>query len=101
MTIRVGPSKLTRYEKARIVGARSLQLSMGAPILIFVPEEVKDIIDISILELEEGVLPITIRRSLPDGTYQDIPLNWLLEKKTPPSQDVTPSDSFSHVLSFA
>jgi len=76
--ILIGPPKLTKYERARIVGARALQLSMGAPILISVPENVRDFIDIALMELEEGVLPITIRRTLPDGTYQDIPLSWLL-----------------------
>ena len=76
--ILIGPPKLTKYERARIVGARALQLSMGAPILISVPENVRDFIDIALMELDEGVLPITIRRTLPDGTYQDIPLSWLL-----------------------
>ena len=76
--ILIGPPKLTKYERARIVGARALQLSMGAPILISIPENVRDFIDIALMELEEGVLPITIRRTLPDGTYQDIPLSWLL-----------------------
>jgi DNA-directed RNA polymerase I, II, and III subunit RPABC2 len=82
--VTIGPPKLTRYERARIIGARALQLSMGAPILVLMPEPVKDLIDIAILELEEGVLPITIRRTLPDATYQDIPLRWLIEAK--PSQ---------------
>lgn len=72
--IRIGPPKLTRFEKARIVGARALQISLGAPILVELPEEVTDPIDIALKELEENVLPITIRRRLPDGTYQDISL---------------------------
>lgn len=75
----VGPPKLTKYERARIVGARALQISMGAPLLISVPEEVKDLINMALIELEEGVLPITIRRTLPDGTHQDVPLIWLIE----------------------
>ncbi|MEM2530209.1 MAG: hypothetical protein QXL32_03695, partial [Candidatus Bathyarchaeia archaeon] len=37
--------------------------------------------DIALLELEEGVLPISIRRVLPDGTSQNIPLKWLLKKR--------------------
>ena len=81
MEIRIGPSKLTRFEKARIVGARALQISMGAPVLIEVPEDVKDPIEIALMELEAGVLPITIRRTLPDGTYQDIPLSVLLRPR--------------------
>jgi DNA-directed RNA polymerase subunit K/omega len=53
---------------------------MGAPILVKLPENVKDSVEIALYELEKGVLPITVRRRLPDGTYQDIPLKWLLEK---------------------
>jgi len=84
LRVTVGPPKLTKYERARIIGARALQLAMGAPILASTPEYVRDLIDIAIIELEEKVLPITIRRTLPDRTYQDIPLSWLLEgEKTP------------------
>jgi DNA-directed RNA polymerase subunit K/omega len=77
----IGPPKLTRFEKARIVGARALQISMGAPILIDVSEGFSSLIDIALKELDAGILPMTIRRTLPDGTYQDIPLKWLLEEK--------------------
>ena len=64
-----------------MVGARALQISMGAPILVDVPEGYSSPIDIALRELEAGILPITIRRTLPDGTYQDIPLKWLLEEE--------------------
>ena len=74
----IGPPKLTRFERARIVGARALQIAMGAPTLMEPSENVSNPIDIAIRELDSGVLPITIRRTLPDGTYQDIPLKWLL-----------------------
>ena len=74
----VGPPKLTRFERARIVGARALQIAMGAPTLMEPSENVSNPIDIAVQELESGILPITIRRKLPDGTYQDIPLKWLL-----------------------
>jgi DNA-directed RNA polymerase I, II, and III subunit RPABC2 len=80
----VGPPKITRFEKARIVGARSLQISMGAPILLELDENLSSggtglnsPIAIALKELEIGILPITIRRTLPDGTFQDIPLKWL------------------------
>ena len=72
----VGPPKITRFEKARIVGARALQISMGAPILVDAAENTNPI-DIALVELSAGILPITIRRTLPDGTFQDIPLKWL------------------------
>lgn len=79
--IRVGPPKLTRFERARIVGARALQISMGAPLLTELSADVSDPIDIAIKELEIGVLPITIRRTLPDGAHQDIALSHLLKTK--------------------
>ena len=75
----MGPPKITRFEKARIVGARALQISMGAPILLEINEAISNPIDIALEELEGGILPITIRRTLPDGTFQDIPLKWLLK----------------------
>ena len=73
----VGPTFLTRFERARITGARSLQLSLGAPALIKVPEEVKDSVTLASLELDAKALPISIRRVLPNGMYQDIPADWL------------------------
>jgi DNA-directed RNA polymerase subunit K/omega len=53
---------------------------MGAPILVEVSESSSSPIDIALDELNAGMLPMTIRRTLPDGTYQDIPLKWLLEE---------------------
>ena len=52
----------TRFEKARIVGARALQISMGAPTLIKVPKEVISPIDIAMLEFKEEAIPITVKR---------------------------------------
>jgi len=75
----IGPPKLTRFEKARIVGARALQVAMGAPILVEPSKALSNPIDIALKELEAGTLPITIRRTLPDGTHQDVPLRWLLQ----------------------
>lgn len=62
------------------MGARALQISMGAPILVEVSEGLTSPIEIALKELGAGILPMTIRRTLPDGTYQDIPLKWLLEE---------------------
>ena len=60
----------TKYEKARIVGARALQLSMGAPPLIKMDKiELQKIkyspVEIAKLEFDAGILPITIKRPLP------------------------------------
>jgi|GEM_PF-589140 DNA-directed RNA polymerase subunit K/omega len=63
----IGPPWLTRFEKARILGARATQLAMGAPPLIEVPPNVKDPLEIAKLELEKGVLPLVIKRKLPNG----------------------------------
>jgi len=52
---------------------------MGAPILVEPSQSTSNPIDIAIKELELGILPITIRRTLPDEAYQDIPLKWLLK----------------------
>lgn len=57
--------KLTRYEKARIIGARALQLSMGAPTLIKLSGDFIEPLNIAIKELEVGVIPITVKRSMP------------------------------------
>lgn len=75
----IGPPKVTRFEKARIIGARALQIAMGAPILVAPERKLMSPIDIALQEFETGVLPMTIRRTLPDGTYQNIPLSWLLK----------------------
>ena len=72
--ILMGPPTLTRFEKARIMGARALQLSLGAPPFIDIPINAATSLDISMKELEERVIPITIRRVLPNGDYQNIPL---------------------------
>jgi DNA-directed RNA polymerase subunit K len=54
--------KYTRFERARIIGARALQISLGAPILVEVAEEIIDPIEISILEYNKGVIPMTVKR---------------------------------------
>ena len=73
----IGPTRITRFEKARITGARSLQLSLGAPAFIEVPQDVRDSVTLATLELDAKALPISIRRVLPNGVYQDIPIVWL------------------------
>jgi len=74
--ITIGPPTLTRFEKARIMGARALQLSLGAPPFIPIPKTARISLDISMEELEQRVIPITIRRVLPNGDYQNIPIDY-------------------------
>ena len=73
----IGPPTLTRFERARIIGARSLQLSLGAPTLVDSSTKFNDTISIAVAELNSRVLPISIRRILPNGLFQDIPIDWL------------------------
>lgn len=75
--IKIGPPKLTRFERARIVGARSLQLAMGAPAFIPMEGAYRGPIESAMLELEADALPLSIRRSLPNGITQDIPIKAL------------------------
>lgn len=64
------PSEFTKYETARIIGARALQVAMDAPILLKISKEKLDSIrhdplKIAELEFEENVLPISVHRPLP------------------------------------
>lgn len=72
----IGPPTLTRFEKARIMGARALQLSLGAPPFITIPQTARISLDIAMEELEKRVIPIVIRRVLPNGDYQNIPIDY-------------------------
>ena len=62
---KIEQKKFTRFEKARIIGARSLQISQGAPLMIELSEEELkkiryDPIQIAKREFDEGVVPLTI-----------------------------------------
>ena len=70
-----GPPTLTRVEKARIMGARALQLSLGAPIFIEIPKDATTSLEIAMEELKQRVIPIVIKRTLPNGDYQNIPID--------------------------
>jgi DNA-directed RNA polymerase I, II, and III subunit RPABC2 len=78
ISISIGPPRLTRFERARVIGARSLQLALGAPSFITVPSDITDPISLALLEIEEHALPLSIRRSLPNDVYQDIPIDALM-----------------------
>lgn len=74
--VQIGPPTLTRFEKARIMGARALQLSLGAPTFIPIPKDARTSLDIAMEELERKSIPITVRRVLPNGDYQNIPIEY-------------------------
>lgn len=66
---------LTKYERARLLGTRALQLSMNAPPLVELDGET-DPLKIAAKELRERKLPLIVRRYLPDGSFED----WSLEE---------------------
>ncbi|KAI9763180.1 MAG: DNA-directed RNA polymerases I II and III subunit RPABC2 [Geoglossum simile] len=57
---------MTKYERARVLGTRALQISMNAPVLVDLEGET-DPLQIAIKELREKKIPLVVRRYLPDG----------------------------------
>ncbi|CDZ96762.1 dna-directed rna polymerases and iii polypeptide [Phaffia rhodozyma] len=67
---RVTSHYMTKYERARILGTRALQISMNAPVLVPLNGE-SDPLDIAIKELAAKKIPLVVRRYLPDGSFED------------------------------
>lgn len=67
---RVTTKYLTKYERARVLGTRALQISMNAPVMVDLNGET-DPLKIAMKELRERKIPIIIRRYLPDGSHED------------------------------
>ena len=65
---------LTRFEKARVVSARALQVSMGAPILTKLAANTEKAYDIAIQEFNSGKLPLTVIRTMPNGEQLEVSL---------------------------
>lgn len=68
--------RYTKYEKARMLGSRALQIAMGAPFLVKLEEkDLKKIsynpVEIAKLEFEKGIIPMTVKRPLP-GKKEEI-----------------------------
>jgi DNA-directed RNA polymerase I, II, and III subunit RPABC2 len=51
---------------------------MGAPVLVDTAAETTELQTLAELELQAGILPVSVRRTLPNGMFQDIPLTWLI-----------------------
>lgn len=67
---RITTPYMTKYERARILGTRALQISMNAPVMVDINQET-DPLQIALKELQFRKIPITIRRYLPDGSFED------------------------------
>jgi len=68
---------ITRFEFARILGARALQLSLGAPVLVKLPKNVdkRDTLQVAKYEIEKKVVPLVVVRTFPDKTNEVVGLN--------------------------
>ena len=77
-----GPRKtspyMTKYERARIIGTRALQISMNAPVMVDT-EGLIDPMEIAEKELNAKLVPFIIRRYLPDGSFEDWKVSELLQ----------------------
>ena len=69
---------MTKYEYAKIIGTRAQQISNNFPIMITNLRGIRDPRRIAQMELRERKMPIKIRRTLPDGTFEDICVNDLV-----------------------
>ena len=68
---RITSNFLTKYERARILGTRALQLSKNAPPMVMPDSGETDPYKLAEYELSQGKIPFIIRRYLPDHTYED------------------------------
>ena len=69
--------RLTRFERARVLGTRARHISNNSTPLVDTQGET-DPLKIAKKELEAGVLPLTVRRHLGNGTYEDFKVSDLL-----------------------
>ncbi|KAJ2721650.1 DNA-directed RNA polymerases I, II, and III subunit RPABC2 [Coemansia sp. Benny D115] len=67
---RITTPYMTKYERARILGARALQISMNAPVMVELDGE-SDPYEIALKELRAKKIPFVIRRYLPDQSFED------------------------------
>jgi DNA-directed RNA polymerase subunit K len=75
--LKLEKGKLTKYERARVIGARSLQISMGAPIMIkLTPKRLEELhydpLEIAKLEFAENVIPIDVIRPALHGEDEKV-----------------------------
>lgn len=68
---------MTKYERARVLGTRALQISMCAPIMVELENET-DPLQIAMKELKSRKIPLIIRRYLPDGSCEDWSIDELI-----------------------
>merc|ERR1719197_1012042 len=85
---RITTPYMTKYERARILGTRALQISMNAPVMVELEGET-DPLQIALKELRQRKIPITVRRFLPDSSYEDWNVDELI---IPDEQNLLPRE---------
>lgn len=70
---------MTKYERARIIGSRALQISLNAPVMVDTEGDT-DPMSIAERELNSKLVPFIVRRFLPDGTYEDWKVSDLMQE---------------------
>ena len=74
---RITTPYMTKYERARVLGTRALQIAMNAPVMVELEGET-DPLQIAMKELKAKKIPIVIRRYMPDGSYEDWAIDELI-----------------------
>ncbi|XP_075232428.1 RNA polymerase II subunit RpII18 [Lycorma delicatula] len=74
---RITTRYMTKYERARVLGTRALQIAMCAPLMVELEGET-DPLQIAMKELKQRKIPIIIRRYLPDNSYEDWAIDELI-----------------------
>lgn len=74
---RITTKYMTKYERARVLGTRALQIAMCAPIMVELEGET-DPLQIAMKELKQRKIPIIIRRYLPDNSFEDWSIDELI-----------------------
>ena len=88
MEDRITTPYMTKYERARVLGTRALQISMNAPVMVELEGET-DPLQIALKELRQRKIPITVRRFLPDMSYEDWNVDELI---IPDEQNLLPRE---------
>lgn len=68
---------ITKFERTRVLGARALQISLGAPVLVKLPRRIdeRDTLEVARYELEKSAVPIVVVRTKPDGEREIVELD--------------------------
>ena len=76
----IANDEMTVFEAVRIISARALQVSMGAPVLAKIPKGMTDSLEIAKKEFLAGKVPMTVKRTLPNGEIVIVDIDKAIKK---------------------